>query len=225
VTFKASHNESAAPSDLAGFIRSESFPCVGAKSSLALGHLRVFEAGAIASSKHDLELRAKIIKFGREVAGAAPGMDSFACLFSAGAEMSEAVFEAAIWNRLQALHELDALHGSPWPEHVSRDPASPKFSMSVGGCPFFVVGLHPGAERPARRFARPAIIFNPHDQFEQLRADGRYANLQRIVRERELNFTGSINPMLADFGDRGEAVQYSGRRVGPNWRCPFKVLT
>ena len=31
---------------------------------------------------------------------------------------------------------------------------------------FFVVGQHPGASRTARRYTRPTLIFNLHDQFE-----------------------------------------------------------
>jgi FPC/CPF motif-containing protein YcgG len=27
--------------------------------------------------------------------------------------------------------------------------------------------------------------------------------------------------MLAEFGERSEASQYSGRRVEPGWQCPF----
>jgi len=32
---------------------------------------------------------------------------------------------------------------------------------------------------------------------------------------------GSLNPNLADFGERSEARQYSGREVEEHWRCPF----
>jgi FPC/CPF motif-containing protein YcgG len=53
---------------------------------------------------------------------------------------------------------------------VSADPNDPHFSLSFGGEAFFVVGLHPRASRPARRFERPAPIFNLRDQFEQQRS-------------------------------------------------------
>jgi len=84
-----------------------------------------------------------------------------------------------------------------------------------------VVGLHPRASRRARRFAAPALVFNLHDQFERLRADGRYETLRRTILARDLAFSGSLNPMLARFGEVSEARQYSGRAVEPGWSCPF----
>jgi FPC/CPF motif-containing protein YcgG len=32
---------------------------------------------------------------------------------------------------------------------------------------------------------------------------------------------GTLNPNLADFGERSESRQYSGREVEEGWRCPF----
>jgi FPC/CPF motif-containing protein YcgG len=32
---------------------------------------------------------------------------------------------------------------------------------------------------------------------------------------------GTVNPMLAEFGEQSEARQYSGRDVGEIWKCPF----
>jgi FPC/CPF motif-containing protein YcgG len=211
------------PTDFADFVRSRVFPCIGAKSSLALGHLQTLEVGAIGSSDNDRAIHAAIDAFGATVrARVNPGMDSFACLFTAGKQMSESEFETVLWRRLQALHDIDADDGQSWSCDVSRNPASPKFSMSIAGNAFFVVGLHPGASRPARRFSRPALVFNPHLQFDKLRADGRYQSMQTAVRRRELDTFGSINPMLSDFGARGEAAQYSGRKVSDKWICPFR---
>ncbi len=95
--------------------------------------------------------------------------------------------------------------------------------MSIAGAAYFVIGLHPGASRAARRFGRPAMVFNPHQQFDQLRADGRYAAIQTIVRRVEVAAGNPVNPMLGDFGVSREAAQYSGRFVGPDWVCPLKV--
>lgn len=94
--------------------------------------------------------------------------------------------------------------------------------MSFGGEAFFVVGLHPGASRPARRFAQPALIFNLHDQFEQLRAEGRYETMREKILRRDEALAGSRNPMLARHGEISEARQYSGRAVDGAWACPFR---
>ena len=47
------------------------------------------------------------------------------------------------------------------------------------------------------------------------------ADILQQVRERDKALAGSVNPMLADFGRGSEAAQYSGREVGPDWKCPF----
>jgi FPC/CPF motif-containing protein YcgG len=211
------------PADLAAFIRSNEFPCVGAKSALARNRLYALEAGDIRCPESDVALRQALIRFADQPVEEA--LTSFAWVFTRGAIMSEAQFESALWRRLQALHELDAKAGVAWDDDVSNDPASPQFSMSIGGTAYFVIGLHPGASRAARRFNRPALIFNLHDQFTRLKADGRYQQLQKVVRERDAEQNGDINPMVANFGDASEARQYSGRRVGDDWQCPFKAKT
>ena len=86
-----------------------------------------------------------------------------------------------------------------------------------------MIGLHPGASRQARRFETPVLVFNSHRQFQRLRADGRYAKMQKATRGRDVALQGSINPNLADFGTASEARQYSGRAVEPHWACPLRV--
>ncbi|PZO51655.1 MAG: YqcI/YcgG family protein [Alphaproteobacteria bacterium] len=213
------------PRDLEAFVKSDQFPCVGAKSALALAQLTVLEGDDILSPTRDAELYEALGRFGAATQQDTRGVASFACLFTHRPIMSEVEFETALWTRIQALHDIDAERGQHWADGVDNDPASPVFSLSINGIAFFVVGLHPGASRPARRFCRPALVFNAHEQFEQLRMDGRYGRMQSIIRERELAHTGSINPMLTDFGRGREAAQYSGRKVQPGWTCPLKIKT
>ncbi len=145
---------------------------------------------------------------------------SLAVLFPASPKLSETDFERAIWQRLQSIHMIDRVHHG-WDPSVNDDPASRNFSMSVGGKGFFVVGLHPDASRIARRFQCPVMVFNLHSQFENLRADGRYEKLRNSIVARDVLFSGSSNPMLASYGQRSEARQYSGRIVEEDWVCPF----
>ena len=65
------------------------------------------------------------------------------------------------------------------------------------------------------------MIFNLHDQFERLRAQGAYDKLRNSILSRDVALAGSPNPMLARYGTVSEARQYSGRLVGEDWRCPF----
>lgn len=205
------------------FVSSSDFPCVGAKSALALGHLELLEAGSIRDSAFDAAIHAALVGFGERLSGDQPAMQSFACLFRSEPGLDEQAFSTFLWRRLQALHDLDRENGIGWDASVSSDPSSSRFSMSVGGCAYFIVGLHPQSSRRARRFSRPAMVFNPHRQFQQLKADGRYAKMQETIRERDTVLQGGVNPMLAEFGERSEAIQYSGMRVDATWTCPLHV--
>jgi FPC/CPF motif-containing protein YcgG len=125
-----------------------------------------------------------------------------------------------MWTQLQAMHAHDS-RTFDWAPDVSSDPAEPDFSFSIGGRAYFVVGLHPSASRLARRAPVPCLVFNFHEQFESLRANGKYAGMQKVIRGRDIKLQGSINPVLASFGDRSEARQYSGVSVDDGWQCPF----
>ena len=145
---------------------------------------------------------------------------TFIASFEGPVVTDESSFETLLWDTLQQLHDLDAPHHD-WDRAVSADSADPRFSFSFAETAFFVIGLHAASSRITRRLAWPTLVFNPHRQFEALRADGRYERFQQVIREAERTLQGNVNPMLTDFGRRSEAAQYSGRQVGEQWRCPF----
>ena len=200
-------------------IADATFPCVGAKSALAQDNISFEVAGDLRSPIHDDTLVEALQAFAHD-AGNDDVFLSKVLLFPATPELDEPAFEAALWERLQALHRVDAARFE-WDPAVSDDPESPHFSLSIGRRGFYVVGLHPGASRPARRFPVATLVFNLHSQFEALRADGRYARLREVITQRDVGYSGSPNPMLAIHGEQTEARQYSGRQVGAEWRCPF----
>ena len=133
----------------------------------------------------------------------------------------EEEFERRLWRHLQLLHGLDR-HGFDWAPGVSDDPDSPEFSFSIAGRAFFIVGLHPGSSRIARRAPMPCLAFNFHDQFKLLRASGKFEKMQRAIRLRDVALQGNANPVLKSFGEASEARQYSGRPVESHWHCPFR---
>ena len=202
------------------FIQNAEFPCVGAKSALARDALSVLPVGKIDSATDDVEIHRALRDFSDKLDHQSPIVRSFVVIFDGPDGLDEEAFEKALWNRLQCLHNLDVVSGQSWNEAVDPDPQSPHFSLSIGE-PFFVIGLHPNASRPARRFEKPALVFNSHLQFEKLRADGRFDKMKEIIRKRDEALAGSINPMLNDHGEASEARQYSGRAVDPEWKCPF----
>jgi FPC/CPF motif-containing protein YcgG len=69
----------------------------------------------------------------------------------------------------------------------------------------------------------PALAFNPHAEFQKLRATNHYESMKEIVRKRDIAYSGSINPMLSDFGEASEVYQYSGRNYNEDWKCPLQI--
>jgi FPC/CPF motif-containing protein YcgG len=47
--------------------------------------------------------------------------------------------------------------------------------------------------------------------------------MKNTVRKRDIAFSGSVNPMLQDFGESSEVYQYSGRKYDDSWQCPLKI--
>ncbi len=203
------------------FIQEQAFPCVGAKSALQASRLEVMVAEDVASPRDDLLIYPSLLAFAQAYANEPVLFQSFAVIFQGPVTLSEAEFERHLWSRVQALTDKDVQHGQVSDLRVSPDPDEPDFSLSFGGQGFFVVGLHPNASRRARRFECPTLVFNLHDQFTRLRAEGRYEKLRSSILARDDVFSGGMNPMLRRHGEGSEARQYSGRVVDADWSCPF----
>lgn len=197
------------------------FPCVGAKSAMAKGTLDVLACSRIDSAWDDVRIHDALMRLAESYRRDRTMYRSFAVIFDGPGDLSEAEFEQALWKRVQSLSDKDVWRGQDYDTRVSADPDNPHFSLSFGGEAFFIVGLHPRASRPARRFDRPTLVFNLHDQFERLRAEGKYETMREKILVRDEALAGSRNPMLAQHGTASEARQYSGRQVDDRWACPF----
>lgn len=208
--------------ELEHWIAAPEFPCVGAKSALARGSLKMVPAIDITSAWNDVPLHDELLRWAQEYRADPGGLRSLAVVFEGPLDLSEHAFEQHMWARIQSLSDKDHWRGQPYDPRVSPDPENPHFSLSFGSEAFFVVGLHPHASRPARRFTRPTMIFNIHDQFEKLREEGRYEKMRATILERDRKLAGDINPMLSRHGDASEAQQYSGRAVDADWVPPFE---
>lgn len=206
------------------FLDGDTYPCVGAKSALARGSIETHEFGTLGNRDNDRPMLDGLSRFVAMIEENACDEDivhSYVALFRGPVEMNERRFESLLWSQLWRIHRLDISAGNLPADDVSSDTDSPRFSLSMAGHPFFVIGLHSHASRLARRFSHPVLVFNSHRQFEKLREDGRFDKMQAATRARDIDLQGSINPNLADFGDASEARQYSGREVEDGWQCPF----
>ncbi|MHA6722413.1 guanitoxin biosynthesis heme-dependent pre-guanitoxin N-hydroxylase GntA [Sphingomonas sp. RS2018] len=197
------------------------FPCVGAKAAMARDTLEVLTARSIASAWDDVRIHDRLLHFAGEYRAEPTLFRSLVVVFGGPVDLGEAAFEEHLWTRVQSLSDKDVWRGQDYDPRVATDPDDPHFSLSFGGEAFFVVGLHPAASRPARRFAYPTMVFNLHDQFTTLRAQGKYEGMREKIMVRDEAIAGTRNPMLARHGETSEARQYSGRVVDDGWRCPF----
>ncbi len=200
------------------FIIAQKHPCVMANTVFKMEnyHLKVYESllnyGNTQSILSDIETYIDHYDFDSNV------FESLIMVFRNDAFATENEFEKALWNFLQRLHNND---NEAWDPNVSDDPDDPNFSFSIKGKAFYIVGMHPGSSRLARQAPYTTVVFNLHWQFEKLREMGAYQAVKNRIRLRDEHLQGSINPMLEDFGNDSETKQYSGRKVGSAWKCPF----
>ena len=198
------------------------FPCVAAKDALNKDNIKIMTAGHLGCPQDDERILDFIYDFTKKFRQREKGFHSAVILFPRTQQLSEEQFEALLFQRLKGLRTLDAKTFA-YDTRVNEDPMSEDYSFSLMEEAFFIIGLHPNSSRSARQFSTTAIVFNPHIQFEDLRSNGRYQKMRKIVRKRDLEYSGSVNPMLTDFGTRSEIFQYSGRVHATDEKCPFDV--
>lgn len=213
--------------DFQDLIRHRPFPCVGAKSALARGGafsrggMNLLVARGIDTTSDDDRIYAALLALICRYRQPPELFWSFAVLFDSDAPGAEEAFETSLWTRIQSPADRDGRLGQRHDPRIAEDPEAPAFSVSLGGEGVFIVDLNPAASRPAQRFAAPTLVFNLHDQFQRLRAEGRYERLRDGIVARDVAFAGSPNPMLAQHGERPAARQFGGRTIPDDWACPF----
>jgi uncharacterized protein len=196
------------------------FSCLGAKAAInneAYGFAVYDQLGA---EKSATGLARDLYHFTQSGIMRRSEYATFIAVFRTPRDLNEIQFEQLLWRQLRQLHRMDSRHFE-WDSRASFDPRDPCFSFSFAGQAFYIVGMHGHSSRAARRFSWPTLVFNPHEQFEKLRTDGKWKRMQQIIRAREIALQGSVNPMLSDFGAESEARQYSGRSVEEDWTAPF----
>ncbi|HET8838227.1 MAG TPA: guanitoxin biosynthesis heme-dependent pre-guanitoxin N-hydroxylase GntA [Flavobacteriaceae bacterium] len=200
------------------FILEENHPCVMAQSVFTQDNFNLHTYENLGSRKAAKEIIEDLKNYLSSYNFKSKQFFSFLATFPNEKKLSEKQFESLLWQQLQFLHELDE---NPWDKTVSDDPQNDNFSFSVAGKAFYIVGMHPNSSRKARQSPYPTLVFNMHGQFEKLREMGVYHKVRDKIRQRDKELQGNMNPMLKDFGDETEAKQYSGRKVGKDWKCPF----
>ncbi|MEO6583048.1 MAG: guanitoxin biosynthesis heme-dependent pre-guanitoxin N-hydroxylase GntA [Ferruginibacter sp.] len=204
------------------FLRNRDYPCVAARAAAEKQTIKTFSAGNMACPTDDKAILDFLYVFVDNYRISEGVFHSAAIIFEQPALMDDEMFDKLMWQRLQSLADLDAAL-YPFDKRVSNSVTSENFSFSLKSEAFFILGLHPGSSRISRQFTYPALVFNPHAAFDLLRSNGQYEKMKAIVRKRELHFSGSLNPMLDDFGKTSEVYQYSGKEHPADWQCPLQI--
>jgi uncharacterized protein len=202
------------------YLRKKDFPCVAAKAALSRNHIKCMVALHMACPADDKTILQFLYGFVDMYRASEESYHSAAVIFKEPVPINETLFDALFWRRLNSLSSLDK-QNYKHDMRVDSDPNSPRYSFSLKEEAFFILGLHPGSSRRSRQFKYPALIFNPHAEFEKLRNSDRYTRMKEVVRKRDVEFSGSVNPMLADFGEASEVYQYSGIHYQTDWTCPL----
>jgi FPC/CPF motif-containing protein YcgG len=211
--------------DIRTFILQKNYPCVAAIQSVVRNDYVIGTYGQFGTGTHWHKLRTDLLNFLKLQSSTQSRYMSFWGVFTASNQTpdNELDFENKFWRELSLLSSEEE-RAVDWGNINSSDPNDPSFCLSLNGVKLFVVGLHPDSSRFARRFSRPAMVFNAFSQFEVFEEDGTYAAMVKNIRQNELKFQGSINPMVLAHGDAWESIQYSGRENPESWKCPFNFM-
>jgi len=211
--------------DIRSFIFQKNYPCVAAVQSVVRNEQIIATYGQFGGGTHWQNLRADLLRYLELQRATQSRYLSFWAIFTNSGHIpdNEVDFEEHFWRELSLLSSEEE-RAIDWNKNDSSDPNDPSFCLSLNGTKLFVVGLHPQSSRLARRFSRPAMVFNTISQFEQFETDGTYIGMVNNIRNRDLNFQGSVNPMVLAHGDVWESIQYSGRDNHLSWKCPFQFM-
>jgi uncharacterized protein len=211
--------------EIRALILQENYPCVAAIQSVVRNDYVIGTYGPFGSGTHWHTLRVDLLNFLALQRATQSRYLSFWAVFTAQQQSpdNEIEFEDKFWRELSLLSSEEE-RSVDWGTIHSSDPNDPSFCVSLKGEQLFVVGLHPQSSRFARRFSRPAMVFNAFSQFETFEKEGTYAAMVKTIRQHELKFQGSINPMVLAHGDAWESIQYSGREHPDSWKCPFHFM-
>jgi FPC/CPF motif-containing protein YcgG len=204
-------------------VMSDPYPCVVGRGLLRRGDYRFGRYPALGTPHSARAVAADLWQFIQDFPIRQETLASFVASFDGPADSDEQQFEELLWEQLQLMHDLDR-EQHDWSPLVGSDPNTKGFSFSFAGRPFFIVGMHPGSSRMARRPGRPTMVFNAHEQFNLLREAGLMQRITQTIRARDRKLQGCENPALVLFdGDHPETVMYSGRLPDEGWKCPVHI--
>jgi|CXWL01.1.fsa_nt_gi FPC/CPF motif-containing protein YcgG len=211
--------------EIRSLILQKNYPCVAAIQSVVENDYVIGTYGQFGQGTHWQQLRTDLLQYLKLQRATQSRYMSFWAVFTAPNQRpdNDIEFEAHLWRELSLLSSEEE-RSVDWGKVNASDPNDHSFCLSLNGEKLFVVGMHPHSSRLARRFPRPAMVFNALSQFERFEQEGTYAAMVDTIRQRDMKFQGSVNPMVLAHGDAWESIQYSGRDNPDSWKCPFHFI-
>ncbi len=124
------------------YLNAKEFPCIAAKAALAKQQVKCMVADHMACPKDDINILQFLYDFVDQYRSSNEFYNSAAIIFTGPQMHSEEMFDALLWQRLQALQTADAKNHI-FDNRVESDPSSAKFSFSIKQEAFYIIGLHP----------------------------------------------------------------------------------
>src|SRR5690606_30390078 len=187
------------------------YPCLGAKSALHTHQYRMGMYGLMGKEETTAALGDDLKTYIQETIAADSQYMSMIAVFTDHVH-SELDFEKRLWMQLQKLHDSENPE-QPWDPAVGSDPENNDFSFSFNCTACFILVLHSNSSRKARTFGFPPMACNLHRQFQQLREHDNDVKMKQTIRNREINYDSTFNPMISDHSEGLKTPQYSGRKV------------
>ena len=121
---------------------------------------RIAEYFGLGTSESIEDMTQDLQWFAQNADGIASPNASFIAIFDDVSIRDEDDFEHQLWSQLIGMLNFDnKAHGWCPGTHFSPNHADVRFG--IAGHEFSVIGLHPHASEPARRFAYPTLVFTP----------------------------------------------------------------
>ena len=146
--------------DYLGHIGNKAFPCIAAKTALAKEQIRCMVAEHLACPKDDGAIVQFLYDFVDDYRRSENFYNSAVVLFKGPEECDEEMFDKLLWQRLQAISDLDAVNYKYDPR-VDGDPASSKFSFSLKEEAVYIIGLHPLSSRKGPAISLSGVSIQP----------------------------------------------------------------
>src|SRR4051794_8401265 len=156
------------------------FSCIGAKAAFHDDAYAFASYSEFCSELSTAGLARDLFQFAKSRKVIESEYATFVAVFREPRNVDETTFERLLWQQLHQLHTLDSRYFD-WNRSVSSNTDDPQFSFSFAGCAFYVIGMHRRSSRTARTIPWPTLVFNPHEQFERLRTDGKWRKMQRAI--------------------------------------------